>query len=179
VKRKKDYHSKKDIMKKYLIKKKAVYDKDFGGAFRVRIYHKEGSVKDCYLEITTTTEVFEMRLDGRCYAYGYLLASARQGKDDNILGYCRLMWIMANSIYQDEKLFKDIVKAINAYDKRLEKEAQKRANAVTDEQEQAAEALMTESIRYADMSKKERKAAKEEMQQAVQELTKEESDEQA
>jgi sarcosine oxidase gamma subunit len=61
----------------------------------------------------------------------------------------------------------------------LEKEAQKRANAVTDEQEQAAEALMTESIRYADMSKKERKAAKEEMQQAVQELTKEESDEQA
>jgi hypothetical protein len=37
---------------------------------------------------------------------------------------------------------------------------------------------MTESIRYADMSDKERKAAKEEMRQAVQELTKEESDEQ-
>ena len=157
---------------KYLLRpKKPIYEFEFSDAWRVRFYYREGSLKDTYVEIETRSGVMSLRLSGTCYAYGYLLESARQDKRDNILGFCRLMWIMADNIYEDEKLFKDIVRDINAYDKRLERKAQKLSEATTKEDEATAKAIMDEAVEYSQMKRGERRKRKKTMAKTYKEMS--------
>ena len=57
------------------------------GLIRVDFYFKPNSARHTYVLISTANNVFNLKLDGRLYAYGYLLAALEQGKTAQIEGY--------------------------------------------------------------------------------------------
>lgn len=139
------------------------------GAFIADFYvdEKKADIEHNYLHLHTPNRVFDMRVIG--YPFGYLLAALKQGKEEEIHSFCVLLWRMTQEIYQDGALANDIVKAFIKRDRRLMREAERGAKAITPEQEQADAAFMQEVIKYAEASPKER----EKMRKADRELIKE------
>lgn len=72
-----------------------------------------------WLEITTLSGNFKARFTAGEHPYGYLIA----GKDDsNIEGYCQMLYTVGMLLTTDQGFVNDIRKAIDKYDKRLQKE---------------------------------------------------------
>jgi hypothetical protein len=154
-----------------IFKQNPLYHFDFGGgAFTADFYFKDGSIEKSYLEINTRSNIFSMRFDARTYPYGYLFASAQQGKEDNIHGFCAMMFQIAMSALEDTQLARDLSKSILAYNKRMEKSAKNNAKGENSEDNTADEQLIEESIKYAKMDGKQRKKAKEQFRADVKEV---------
>lgn len=145
-----------------ILKNKPRYSVDVGnGAFIADFYvdEKRADVEHNYLHIHTPNHVFEQKIVG--YPYGYLLAAVSQGNEEEIHSYCTVLWRVTQEIYQDAGLANDILRAFAKYDKRLMKQAEKNAAAITPEAEQASQALMEDIVSESGMSKKELKAKRE------------------
>lgn len=72
-----------------------------------------------FLEIETLSGNFKVRFTAAEHPYAYLLA----GKDDdNIIGFCQIMYYLGATVTTDQGLVNDIKKAFAKYEKRLEKE---------------------------------------------------------
>lgn len=145
-----------------IFKKKPKYHFFFGnesiGGFEVDFYMTENKPKDCYVHIHGKSPdggIFDVRLNG--YTYGYLMESARQGKEDNIHGLCVMLFTLASQVYVDEGLRNDVIKAIGKYQKRLMKKAGEAAKSVTPEQDTADQAFMESVAEYAAATPKRRK----------------------
>lgn len=81
------------------------------------------------MEISTVSGNFKARWTADAHPYGYLLS----GKDDdNIHGYCQIVYEISKLLTTDQKFATDIQKAVRDYDKRL----QKKAKFVEDETEE-------------------------------------------
>lgn len=81
------------------------------------------------MEISTVSGNFKARWTADAHPYGYLLS----GKDDdNIHGYCQIVYEISKLLTTDQKFATDIQKAVRDYDKRL----QKKAKVVEDETEE-------------------------------------------
>ena len=81
------------------------------------------------MEISTISGNFKARWTADAHPYGYLLS----GKDDdNIHGYCQIVYEISKLLTTDQKFATDIQKAVRDYDKRL----QKKAKVVEDETEE-------------------------------------------
>ena len=72
-----------------------------------------------WLEISTLSGNFKARFTAAEHPYGYLIAGE---KDDNIEGYCQMLYMVAMLLTADQGFVDDVRKAINKYDKRLQKE---------------------------------------------------------
>ncbi len=144
------------------------------GGYIIDIYYNEGVLTDSYLTITTVDKTMKIKIGGNTHAYGYLFAAAEQGMTEQLHGYAAAMLITGVLLTQDQKFTNDIVKSINAWQKRTNAEAAKKAKAVTPEQETANEALMRDVVRYSEATPKERKKmrreSKKNMQEAMQEV---------
>lgn len=146
-----------------ILKTKPRYSVNVGnGAFVADFYvdEKRADVEHNYLHIHTPNHVFEQKIVG--YPYGYLLAAVSKGNEEEVHNYCIFLWRITQEIYQDLGFANDIIKAINKRDKRLMKQAEKKAVAVTPEAEQGAQAFMEDVAAYADATPKERKKMREE-----------------
>lgn len=141
---------------------------EFGGAFIVDMYHDEKDVRKCYAQITTVSDNFSLKVTG--YPYGYLMESAAQGNEENIHGFCAMMYLVADGVYRDAGFAKDLMKSISKYQKRLEKKAEDAAKNVTEAQEEADTALLNDIISEQGMSKKELKAKREADKEALREV---------
>jgi hypothetical protein len=130
------------------------------GAVIVDFYVNEKDIKKCYMRIYARNGAFDYKI-GACHTYGYLMAAVSQGNTRELEAFCILLWRMTQECYQDETLAKDLVTCFNARDKRLMKQAEKNAAAVT-ESEQGAQAFMEDVAAYADATPKERKKMREE-----------------
>lgn len=142
-------------------KQEPIFHVEIAG-FVVNWYFKEGSIVDSYMEIRTVSDNWRMRLDARHEMYGYLAAAAKQGKKEQIHGYCVTLYLLATILEQG--LIDDVGKALAKYMKRKDKEAQAEAKKVTEAQIAGDEALMNEAIERGELrgnKKAERKAAKE------------------
>lgn len=139
-----------------IFKEKAIERVETGG-FIAEWYFKENSIGKSYLEISTESGIWSMRIDARSHAYGYLLESARQGKTENIHGYAALLYIAAQHLTQEQGFCDDITRSVQKWQRRLEKQAEKAAKALTPEQNEADAALMSDVAAYADATPKERK----------------------
>lgn len=88
---------------------------------KVRIGEKGGFkwvFRRFWLEITTLSGNFKARFTAGVHPYGYLIA----GKDDvNIEGYCQMLYMVGMLLTTDQGFVNDINKAIQKYQKRLEK----------------------------------------------------------
>lgn len=145
-----------------ILKNKPRYSVDVGnGAFIADFYvdEKRADVEHNYLHIHAPNHVFEQKIVG--YPYGYLLAAVSQGNEEEVHNYCVVLWRVTQEIYQDAGLANDILRAFAKYDKRLMKQAEKEAAAVTPEAEQGAQAFMEDIVSEQGMSKKELKAKRE------------------
>lgn len=145
-----------------ILKTKPRYSVNVGnGAFVADFYvdEKRADVEHNYLHIHTPNHVFEQKIVG--YPYGYMLAAVSQGNEEEVHNYCVVLWRVTQEIYQDAGLANDILRAFAKYDKRLMKQAEKNAAAVTDPEEMASQAFMEDIASESDMSKKELKAKRE------------------
>lgn len=144
-------------------KQTPLYTVEVGG-FLVRFYFKENSIVDSYMEIRTISDNWRMRLDARHEAYGYLVAAAQQGNNEQIHGYCFMLYSIAVGMTQDQGFTDDITKAIKKYIKRLDKQSETEAKNVSEAQIAGDEALMNEAIERGNLQgnkKAEKKASKE------------------
>ena len=138
------------------------------GAMIADFYVNEKDAKGCYLHIYAPNGVFEQKVVG--YPYGYLLAAVNQGKESEVEAYCTMLWRITQEIYQDIGFANDIIRAINKRDRRLLKQAEKSAKAVSREQNEADEALMREVADYADASPKEQKKMRQQWKEDAREV---------
>ena len=105
------------------------------------------------LTIETLSGNFKARFVADAHPYAYLLA----GKDDeNILGFSQLMYSLGMLLTRDQGLVNDVAKAINKYQKRLEKKA---ASEVVEDETEEKIALETEKQiqEHIELPKKERR----------------------
>lgn len=146
------------------------------GEWKFTFHYKEGSIERTFLSITSTSGIFNCRVGGNTHAYGYLLAAAKQGLDNQLAGYATTLYIPAMGITQDQGLCNDVQKAINKWMKRKEAEAKSTAKAVTDSEEMASAAFMESVIERSQMSKKEAKAASEADKELMREVLNEDKE---
>lgn len=131
------------------------------GEWKFTFHYKEGSIERTFLSITSTSGIYSMHIGGNTHAFGYLLAAAKQGLDNQLAGYATTLYIPAMGITQDQGLCNDVQKAISKWMKRKEAEAKSAAKAVTPEQDMASATLMEDIVSEQGMSKKELKAKRE------------------
>lgn len=72
------------------------------------------------LTISTKSGNFEAKFMADAHPYAYLL----EGKtDENIIGFCQIVYMLGKMLTTDQGLVNDVNKAISKYQKRLEKQA--------------------------------------------------------
>lgn len=129
-----------------IIFKKKPYKTIDAGEFHFNFYYKEGVIKDTYLTITTDSGIFEMKIGGNTFAYGYLLAALEQGMVEQLHGYAVMVYLTSMQLPAEERFCGDIKGAILSWQKRKMKEGEKASKEVTEEREIADDALMREAI---------------------------------
>lgn len=103
------------------------------------------------LDISTISGNWSVRFTAAEHPYAYLLA----GKDDdNIIGFCQMLYYLGMVITTDQGLVNDIQKAFAKYEKRLEKQ-----NPIVEDETEEKIALeeVKQVEEYANMPAKERK----------------------
>lgn len=140
------------------------------GGFIANFYYKEGNWAKTYLEITTVSGVWSMRIAGNTHPYGYLLEAANQEKFEQIHGYAAMLFILSQQFTQDQGLTDDVVRGINKWQKRMDAKAKEAAKNVSDTEETASQAFMEEVAAYAEASPKERKNMRKAGKEALREV---------
>lgn len=127
------------------------------GGFIVSFYYKEGDLERTYMEITTLSNVWSMRMSGSTHAYGYLLAAAQQDMTEQIHGYAAMLYVTSQQLTQDQGFVDDITKSITKWQRRMDKKAESAAKNVKDFEEVASQAIMEQAVEYAAATPSERK----------------------
>lgn len=140
------------------------------GEWKFTFHYKEGSIERTFLSITSTSGIYSMHIGGNTHAYGYLLAAAKQGLDNQLAGYITTLFIPAMAMTQDQELTSGVQKAINKWMKRKDIEAKNAAKAVTETEEMASQAFMEDITSEIGMSKKELKAKREADKELMREI---------
>lgn len=142
------------------------------GPFIVNFYFKEESVVDSYMDIRSELGAWSMRIDARYEVYGYLLAAAQQGYNEQIHGFCLTMYIASTQMTKDQGFANDLQKSVTKYMKRLDKQAKAEAESVSEAQIAGDEALMQEAIERGELrgNKKAEKRAAKESRKAIKEV---------
>ncbi len=78
-----------------------------------------------WLDIETISGNFKVRFTAAEHPYAYLLAGKT---DDNIIGFAQMLYYLGMVITTDQGLVDDISKAVNKYEKRLQKSAEVEGN---------------------------------------------------
>ncbi|MBO7510015.1 MAG: hypothetical protein J6T35_02430 [Bacteroidales bacterium] len=107
------------------------------------------SFRKFWLDIRTVSGNFQCRFTAAEHPYGYLLAGE---DDDNVLGFCQMLYYLGMVITTDQGLVNDIQKAFSKYEKRLEK-----VEADPNDSEEAAIAEVKGIQEYVEATPKERR----------------------
>lgn len=103
------------------------------------------------LDISTISGNFKVRFTASDHPYAYLLCGKT---DDNIIGFAQMLYYLGMVITTDQGLVDDISKAVNKYEKRLEKR-----NPVVEDETQEKIALdgVKQVQEYVEMDEKSKK----------------------
>lgn len=140
----------------FAFRNKVEYKFEFGG-FKV-VFRR------FWLEIESVSENFKVRFLASQHPYGYLFVSAQKGNLDNIHGFCAYIYKLCHTLTTDSKLVEDVNRAMKNYDKRL---AAKAATAVSTENDDIDLEIVKQNHEAGQMTKKERKARKKEIKEAL------------
>lgn len=145
-----------------------------GGAFTVE-FRAGKDWKDSVMKISTPSQVMGMEVRG--WPYLYLRESARQGREDEILAYCVMMYRVAEGVYKDPVFAADIIRSVKDYDARLEAEGYNAAAKVTDSEEIISQTVMEEAAEHATASRRQRRKMRSDSRKEVKEALRELGDE--
>lgn len=110
-----------------------------------------------WLDIRTLSGNFRTRIMISEHPYGYLFFSLKQGKIDNIRGYCQYLYSVSMALTTDQKLANEIQRSLNrSYDRRLKQEMM---NESKDKDDESAIAEVMAEKEYAGLSRRERRKA--------------------
>lgn len=137
-----------------------------GGAFTVE-FRSGKDWKDSVMKISTPSGVMAMEVRG--WPYLYLRESARQGREDEILAYCVMMYRVAEGVYKDPIFAADIIKSVKDYDARLEAEGYGAAAKVTETEEVISQSVMEEAAEHAAASRGKRRQMRRDSRKEVRE----------
>ena len=117
-----------------------------------------------WLDIESMSKNFKVRFLASEHPYGYLFVSCKNGKLDNVHGYCAFIYKLSHCLTTDNKFVEDIHKAISNYDKRLAAKAV--TNVSTDNDDIDLE-VVKQNDAVGKMTKKEREARKKELKKSL------------
>lgn len=121
-----------------------------------------------WLDIETISGNFKARFTAAEHPYAYLLAGKN---DDNIHGFCQMLYTIGMLLTTDQGFVNDVAKAVNKYDKRLQKASAIEEN---EAEEKMALAEVEQTHEYANMSKEEHKKIDRRFKKAVKKIDNEE-----
>lgn len=109
-----------------------------------------------WLDISTKSGNWKMRVMADEHPYAYLLAGVQHGNENNIFGFAETLYMQVFTLTRDQGFVNDVQKAIKKYQARLEKQA---ASEVVEDETEEKIALETEKQiqEVVDMPKKERR----------------------
>lgn len=146
----------------FTFKNPTIYKFEFGG-FKVEF-------KRFFITIKTISGNFEAKFMVSEHPYGYLFHQAKNGKIDDIHGFCAYIYKIVTCLTSDQGLADDINKALTKFDKRMEKKAKSAAKEVTQRQSEDDLATVELIENYADLSEEERSEIKEGMREIMQRI---------
>ena len=74
-----------------------------------------------WLEISTLSGNWSMRVTANEHPYAYLLVGAQNGHENNVFGFAEMLYELNATLTTDQKLVNDVQKAIKRYEERLAK----------------------------------------------------------
>lgn len=154
-------------MRAFFSKPKNIGHYEVGG-FIVDFYSSDKDPAGNKVCINTVSKNFSAAFTG--YPYGYLYASVKDGDLDNLHGFCALIYMVGDAVFQDKGFADDLVRAINKRTKRLLKQGESEAKSASAAAVAADEALLDEVLAEATMGKKERAKKREEDAAAMREI---------
>lgn len=107
-----------------------------------------------WLDISTFSGNFKARYTADEFPYAYLLSGK---KDDNIIGFCQIIYMLSKTIVTDQGLVNDVQKALQKYEKRMGKQAEDAGKKEDEAEEKAALENEKRVQEIVEMSKSERK----------------------
>lgn len=127
------------------------------GEFTFKFYINKSDMSKARLNIGTTSDVWTMSISGKTDAFGYLYAAALQGMHEQCAGYAMYSYITSTSLTNDPTFMTDVANAVNEKLNRLEALSKELASAVTEQEELAAQAFMSDMAEYSDADEETRK----------------------
>ncbi|MCM1225130.1 MAG: hypothetical protein NC548_62835 [Lachnospiraceae bacterium] len=107
------------------------------------------------MRVMSTDGLFDLRLSPEFNSFGYLLAAAEKGMNEQLESYGRILFSVAALDTLDQELDNDLWSAIYKWEKRKEAEGAERAKNVTEADEMGAQAFMNDIVAESTMSKRE------------------------
>lgn len=104
-----------------------------------------------WLEISTVSGNFKARFIADEHPYAYLLAGK---EDNNIIGFCQMIYMLGHMVTTDQGLVNDIQKAVQKYQKRLEKSVEVVEDATEEKLALESEKAIQEHIELPDKERK-------------------------
>lgn len=123
------------------------------------------------MRIRSVSGNFSMRIRSGEYSFGYLVSAVAKGKEGNIHGYAAIMYIIATEICRDDKFRKDLQRAIERYEKRLE------GRKVAEENEEMCVESVRKDLERGAMGRRQRRRAEREYVKEMKQIVKEDGQE--
>lgn len=123
------------------------------------------------LRIRSLSDNFSMKIRSGEHAFGYLAASMGQGHEDNVHGYAVFMYLIATNICRDDRLRRELQRAIQGYQ---ERENAKVKLEEADGNEEAALESVRKDLERSEMSRAQRRRAEKAFQKEAKKILKEE-----
>lgn len=108
--------------------------------------------KRFWLDISTKSGNWKMRVMADEHPYAYLLAGVQQGNENNVFGFAEMLYMQVFTLTRDQGLVNDVQKAIKKYQARLVK-----SNPASPDEEQEAIEEVKSVQEYVDATPKERR----------------------
>ena len=105
-----------------------------------------------WLDITTQSGNWKMRVMADEHPFAYLLSGVQQGNENNIFGFAETLYFLNATLTRDQRLVNDVQKALTKYQDRLVK-----TKADLDDNERAAIEEVKGIQEYVDATPKQRK----------------------
>lgn len=121
------------------------------------------------MDITTKSGNLKLHTTSMLYPNAFLYNALEKGDEGVVKWFCNELYQFVTLITTDNGLIQDVNKSFAKYYKRMEKKSESLAKAVSEEDDNIALEQVKFNQEYAKMSKKERKAYKEAMREALNE----------
>lgn len=116
------------------------------------------TIKRYYMDIESVSGSFKLRVPFDQRPYLYLLASAQQGRTDNILGFCLTVFSTTMLCTVEQQLYNEICDAISGYIARVDKQAESAPKASEFDDELALKEVQ-QNVERGQMTRQQRRKA--------------------